>query len=69
MTKKQTDPIAFYIGVRKESIIEAKKAIVEIAKLSGVSDAVKLEAFKAFNYVTKVENITVSGCTITQGSK
>jgi hypothetical protein len=58
--KKEKDAMLF-IGPIKETVIEARKSIIEIIK-SQCGDEVKVEALKAFSDVCRVEGATVSHC-------
>jgi hypothetical protein len=52
------------VGANKETIIEARMAIIEILKC-GQEQATIQAALGAFTEVAKVEGTTISGCSFT----
>lgn len=53
-----------HIGASKETVLEARKAIIEIMKVSaGLADSeVKVKALETLNTICSVSNVAVTHC-------
>lgn len=54
-----------HVGVGKDTVTEARQAIVDIISCKDADQSVRMKALEVFQSVCKVENTTITGCHFT----
>ena len=57
-----------YIGATKESVAEARAAIMDILRADGIDQNVKAHALTTLTTICAVNNTSVTGCSFNLGS-
>lgn len=57
-----------HVGVAKETVTEAKKALVEILRITECGDSAKVAACDALTKLCQVTGTTISNCTLSNAA-